>query len=253
MVNGVDCRCGDKNALLSYIQVNDNNCNLRCRILTADKGMVPYPCGGNGFYTVYNAFRPDYNPPSNITLEEKLNIMNNIDNVPHYKGCFEDNKVCRQRNLGDDCHTPIDTIDGCIDYCREGNFTYAGLESRSQCFCGNSYVSVGHLKSPVDCSASCPGNSSQLCGGEWLLSIYEVRTLTNTPLPPTPPSNTPLPTRPSHKSLIIGLSVGLGTLIIVTMVGFLIYRKRSNFNNDDPNKDDPNNDPNNEDPNSKKP
>ncbi|RIA97317.1 hypothetical protein C1645_732528 [Glomus cerebriforme] len=81
-----------------------------------------------------------------------------------------------------------------------------GLESRSQCFCGNFYDSVDRLLSSEDCSASCPGNNSQICGGVWALSICEV-------LPP------------SNKGLIIGLSVGLGTLIIVIMVGFLIYRK----------------------------
>ncbi|RIA97318.1 hypothetical protein C1645_814208 [Glomus cerebriforme] len=164
MGNGSDCRCGDQNALQSYIKVDDKKCNIPCNFLT-DKGNVTYPCGGKGAYTIYKAERSDYVPPTNITLEEKLNIIYNIDNEPHYEGCFEDNKNCGQRILGNKCESlETMTVNGCIDYCRR-------------------------LKSSVDCSASCLGNSSQICGGEWTLSIYEISTPTNTPLPLTPPSN----------------------------------------------------------------
>ncbi|RIA97316.1 WSC domain-containing protein [Glomus cerebriforme] len=239
MENGTNCRCGDNNALQSYIQVDDSNCNISCTSVTL-KGNATYPCGGKGFYTVYKTDRPDYRPPLGITIEEKLNIMDNINKEPNYKGCFEDNKICGQRILGNKCET-LDTItvNLCIDYCREGNFKYAGLETSNQCFCGNSYGDMERLLPSEYCSASCGGNNSQICGGIWALSIYEV---------PTPS------TSPPNKRLIIGLSVGLGIpifLIIVIGVAFLIYRNRNSNNpkndlkndlknlNDDPNNDDP--------------
>ncbi len=66
------------------------------------------------------------------------------------------------------------TVDECIDNCHKGNYKYAGLEARVQCFCGNSYDPVGRLLGSETCSASCPGNNSQICGGIWALSLYEI-------------------------------------------------------------------------------
>ncbi|EXX55126.1 hypothetical protein RirG_228140 [Rhizophagus irregularis DAOM 197198w] len=46
----------------------------------------------------------------------------------------------------------------------------AGLEARVQCFCGDFYDGgVGRHLGSEYCSASCPGNNSQICGGSWVL------------------------------------------------------------------------------------
>src|SRR5206468_1439921 len=156
-------------------KIEDKTCNLFCTFNTL-AGRVTYPCGGKGAYTVYKAEISYYTPPYNISIQEKLDIMNNIDkNNPHYKGCIQDNKFIAKRILGNSCSSSESmTVDECNDNCRKGNYKYAGLEARTQCFCGNSYDSVGLLLASGYCSASCPGNNFQICGGVWALSIYEV-------------------------------------------------------------------------------
>ncbi|CAB4395143.1 unnamed protein product [Rhizophagus irregularis] len=231
--NGVNCRCGYADALQSYTKVDDDNtCNLLCTSNTLT-GPVIYPCGGKGAYTVYKAEIQDYTAPYNITIEEKLNIMFNIDKdkkmYPHYKGCIQDDRFCGKRVLGNSCLSSESmTVDECIDNCYKNNYKYAGLEARIQCFCGNSYDSINRIIGSEHCRASCPGNNSQICGGIWALSIYEV-----------PPNNI---------KLIIGLSIGIPAFIIVVIViAFLFIRRRSEHNKDDSDEDDDDNDENEDD------
>jgi hypothetical protein len=225
--NGTNCRCGYADALLSYTKVNDNTCNQICTSNTLS-GKVTYPCGGKEAYTVYKAQIQYYTPPYNITIEEKLNIMYNIDKYPHYRGCIQDDEFCGKRILSNSCSsTESMTVDECIDNCRKDNYKYAGLEARNQCFCGNSYDSVGRLLGSEYCRASCPGNNFQICGGMWAISLYEV------PYPP-PPSPLPLPLPPPIGGLIVGISA---SIIVIVVVAIVFYRKRSekklNNNEDD--------------------
>ncbi|CAG8705482.1 uncharacterized protein OCT59_026396 [Rhizophagus irregularis] len=88
---GVNCRYGYANALQSYIKDDDKKCNMYCTTATFT-GNVTYPCGGKDAYTVYKvAVHLNYTPPYNITLEEKLDIMHNVnkDKIKYsrYKGC----------------------------------------------------------------------------------------------------------------------------------------------------------------------
>ncbi|GBB95097.1 hypothetical protein RclHR1_24770001, partial [Rhizophagus clarus] len=194
--NGSNCRCGYANALQSYIQVDDNTCNLSCTMNTLT-GTVTYLCGGKEAYTVYKAEIQYYTPPYNVTIEEKLDIMYNVDKNPNYRGCIQDEKFCGKRILSSSCLSAESmTVDACIDNCRKGNYKYAGLEARAQCFCGNSYDSMEGLLGSGYCSASCPGNNSQICGSIWALSIYEV------------PINS-IDSHSNHKELVLKVSLGV--------------------------------------------
>ncbi|GES85824.1 WSC domain-containing protein [Rhizophagus clarus] len=221
--NGSNCRCGYANALQSYIQVDDNTCNLSCTMNTLT-GTVTYPCGGKGAYTVYKAEIQYYTSPYNVTIEEKLDIMYNVDKNPYYKGCIQDEKFCGKRILSSSCSSAESmTVDTCIDNCRKGNYKYAGLEARAQCFCGNSYDSVGRLLDSGYCSASCPGNNFQICGGIWALSLYEVPPTSGSSCPGPP---CPDPPCPDPKALlIIGLSIGISALVIGTILLIRRYSK----------------------------
>ncbi|TRX97068.1 hypothetical protein FHL15_001862 [Xylaria flabelliformis] len=70
---------------------------------------------------------------------------------------------------------PDMTVEKCISACVGKGYKYAGLEYRSQCFCGNS---VPQDRMPVngtiggDCSMPCAGDSNELCGGAALISVY---------------------------------------------------------------------------------
>ena len=81
----------------------------------------------------------------------------------HYKGCIEDNENVEKESWVIDIHYPkLKPVDECINNCHKGNYKYVGLESRNQCFCGNSYGEVGRVKSSEYCSASCPGDNTDL-------------------------------------------------------------------------------------------
>ncbi|CAB4446085.1 unnamed protein product [Rhizophagus irregularis] len=244
--NGINCRCGYADALQSYTKVDDDNtCNILCTSNTLT-GKVTYPCGGKGAYTIYKAELQYYTPPYNITIEDKLNIMYNIDKdkkmYPYYKGCIQDDKYCGKRVLGNNCLSSESmTVDECIDNCRKDNYKFAGLEARTQCFCGNSYNSINRLVGSEQCRASCPGNNSQICGGIWALSLYEV------PLPLPAADDTTDTT-----GLKIGLSIGIPAFIIVVIViAFLFIRRRSRHNKNEYDEDDNDENDNYEDDNDK--
>jgi len=43
------------------------------------------------------------------------------------------------------------------------------VQNGSECFCGNSYDRLGTAN---NCNRPCSGNSTQICGGPWALSVY---------------------------------------------------------------------------------
>lgn len=67
------------------------------------------------------------------------------------------------------------TVAQCIDACEAAGHKYAGVEYRSQCFCGDEIASdrmptAGTLG---DCSLPCAGDAGELCGGNSRVSVYE--------------------------------------------------------------------------------
>ena len=107
--------------------------------------------------------------------------------VPGYVGCFYEIYEPNRHLLPD--HPIINGqpsfIDGsdmsikkCIEICRqlEGNMRYAGLEGERECYCGtedhsNSFILAS--RPDVSCSSTCAGNPLDVCGGEFLISIYD--------------------------------------------------------------------------------
>ena len=55
-------------------------------------------------------------------------------------------------------------------------YNYAGSQYANECYCGNEYGKHG----PADnCDSPCPGDSSEMCGGGYALSVMQVRNLEN--------------------------------------------------------------------------
>ena len=68
------------------------------------------------------------------------------------------------------------TVEGCLDYCGQKGYTYAGLEYGDQCFCSNT-LAADRAPTPGvlgNCLSRCAGNSSEYCGGSNRLSIYKL-------------------------------------------------------------------------------
>ncbi|VDI48899.1 Hypothetical predicted protein [Mytilus galloprovincialis] len=65
------------------------------------------------------------------------------------------------------------TLELCTDLCH--GHRYLGLQSYSQFYCGNSLGdrNVYQRKNEDECHRACTGDSSQICGGHWLSSVYE--------------------------------------------------------------------------------
>ncbi|KAJ7726893.1 WSC domain-containing protein, partial [Mycena metata] len=64
------------------------------------------------------------------------------------------------------------TVESCVSTCKSRGFTYAGMEYADECYCGTGYA-VSPVTAPEsDCSMACAGNSTEMCGSGYRLSVY---------------------------------------------------------------------------------
>ncbi|KAH0525182.1 hypothetical protein TsFJ059_007583 [Trichoderma semiorbis] len=87
-----------------------------------------------------------------------------------YAGCYQDNigRVLTGDilpNLG-----PM-TNDKCVANCVSKGFSIAATEYGGQCYCGNELVGSSKL-AENQCTMACEGNSKEVCGGNWAISVY---------------------------------------------------------------------------------
>lgn len=87
-----------------------------------------------------------------------------------YAGCYQDNigRVLTGDilpNLG-----PM-TNDKCVANCVSKGFSIAATEYGGQCYCGNDLVGSAKLAED-QCTIACEGNSKEVCGGSWAISVY---------------------------------------------------------------------------------
>ncbi|KAL6809183.1 COOH terminal WSC domain-containing protein [Trichoderma sp. SZMC 28013] len=87
-----------------------------------------------------------------------------------YAGCYQDNigRVLTGDilpNLG-----PM-TNDKCVANCVSKGFSIAATEYGGQCYCGNELVGSAKLAED-QCTMACEGNSKEVCGGSWAISVY---------------------------------------------------------------------------------
>lgn len=89
-----------------------------------------------------------------------------------YAGCFED-PSSPERALLYNSNLPTDamTVEKCVAFCKGNLYEYAGLEYYGQCFCGSSVN--GPQLPESSCTFPCTGNSSQTCGGNDIISVYQ--------------------------------------------------------------------------------
>ncbi|XP_063418865.1 uncharacterized protein LOC134701659 [Mytilus trossulus] len=100
-----------------------------------------------------------------------------------YVGCFIDTNIrlLPHEYVLDDLSNPSDMENNlCLLYCKEQGYMYSGTEVSKECHCGNDPYQYGpedvndyYLKGDFDCDFECRGDSEQICGGGWRLSVYE--------------------------------------------------------------------------------
>ncbi|KAH7309534.1 WSC domain-containing protein [Stachybotrys elegans] len=95
-------------------------------------------------------------------------------------GCYIDDQTLSHRSTREGGNSL--TVDKCEAACWEDGFQYAGVKSGTQCWCG-SFVGGDWAQNQADCNIPCPGNKSQMCGGNKLLLVFEA-IIDSAPLPP---------------------------------------------------------------------
>jgi len=61
----------------------------------------------------------------------------------------------------------------CVEKCKMHEYTYAGVQYGSECFCGHTPPEDDFVAQPEECDRTCPGDSSLTCGGSWRMNVYE--------------------------------------------------------------------------------
>ncbi|KAG8896803.1 hypothetical protein FRB99_008645, partial [Tulasnella sp. 403] len=82
-------------------------------------------------------------------------------------GCYADQsaRTLNAKSTSD----PAMTYQKCQTFC--AGFTYAGTENGNECWCGNSLTTNQPLAAN-QCQTPCAGNSAQVCGGGWKITIF---------------------------------------------------------------------------------
>lgn len=63
------------------------------------------------------------------------------------------------------------TIQKCLNYCAQQNYSLAGLEFQSQCYCGLEFK-PGYSLGQTGCNLTCAGDPSTRCGGRARLDVF---------------------------------------------------------------------------------
>ncbi|KAL4888328.1 WSC domain-containing protein [Aspergillus ambiguus] len=83
-------------------------------------------------------------------------------------GCYSDST--KARTLSMSYNIAGNTVAKCQTACKMGGYIYAGMEYGTQCFCGNTIDNEG--APATGCATPCAGDSSEICGGSNVLSMY---------------------------------------------------------------------------------
>lgn len=92
-----------------------------------------------------------------------------------YVGCVKD-PAGQARTLGGAQEDqPGMTVDVCVKFCEDKGFAYAGVEFKTQCFCG---TGVAPDRMPTngttgECGFQCAGDPKQICGGYGQANVYQ--------------------------------------------------------------------------------
>lgn len=101
-----------------------------------------------------------------------------------YQSCWTDNSRARSLTGSENPREDM-TVEMCAGFCK--GFKYFGVESTSECFCGNELG--GEAAPEEECSELCGGNAAEWCGGPDRLNIYAVE--------PSAPESTSTPAEES--------------------------------------------------------
>merc|ERR1712123_388603 len=62
----------------------------------------------------------------------------------------------------------------CIESCYLKGYLYAGVQYRSQCFCGDTIPPPSRVVSDDECNGQCTGDENKVCGGTWRMNVFSI-------------------------------------------------------------------------------
>ncbi|XP_019614795.1 PREDICTED: IgGFc-binding protein-like [Branchiostoma belcheri] len=107
----------------------------------------------------------------NDTNKTSADVFFSFTSAGGYKGCYVDqrNRVFPHAQTSSNSMTTA----VCVAHCRKNGYAYAGTQYASQCFCGTA-AEFARLRSSGGCNKRCKGNSKEICGGTWRMSVYVI-------------------------------------------------------------------------------
>lgn len=159
----------------------DGNCKMPCG------GNAAQLCGGQNRIFVYKGTLPSVSTTS-VTASTTSTKVSSTSAAPTSKetwkslGCYFDTGT--PHSLLNKTSSPAETqmtVNGCQNVCNLLGFQYAGLRYGKSCFCDNTIKTVP--SNDLLCDAPCTGNSTQMCGGQDRISIYQHAILTTQWIP----------------------------------------------------------------------
>ncbi|KAK8075527.1 hypothetical protein PG997_010190 [Apiospora hydei] len=115
-------------------------------------------------------------------------------------GCYVDQSPNRTLPTTAYQRMPTNRATVCHALCNAPEYraTLFGLEYGAECYCGaGDPASFQKAASDAECDRPCPANASEMCGGDWRLSLYRIR---DTTLDPSPAVTAAPPTGPSSSA-----------------------------------------------------
>ena len=158
-----ECWCGNN---IPILKTTDVDCDFSC------SGNQNETCGGNGYFNngAYislfgNGLGNSIPPPTSGPI-----VVPSAGGFS-YLACYTEASTGRALNART-ITTQDMTIERCAGNCT--SYQYFGVEYGNECYCGNT-LGVGSVKAlESDCSMTCPGNSSEICGNGNRLTLYTI-------------------------------------------------------------------------------
>jgi hypothetical protein len=139
------------------------------------------PCSGNPLERCGNGNRMSVYSTGNVTAYAPPTAVNASGNWT-YVGCWSSNLNGKTALTWQLPESSNNTAENCLAHCHEYGYMTGGLQYSKECNCGgwDTVISSGStLRPESECAMPCPGDPTQICGGQNRFSIYN---WTGTPL-----------------------------------------------------------------------
>ncbi|PVH75465.1 copper radical oxidase [Cadophora sp. DSE1049] len=185
---GRECYCGNSLAA-SSVAAPATDCNVPCMGNTAQK------CGAGNRLDVYvkNGTAVPTKPTGSSTAVSTSTSTPLASGLPTgwvSDGCYREGTTGRAlQNQQPD--SQANSVQVCINTCKNLGYKVAGMEYGTQCFCDNFLYNGAAPVAATSCNMPCPGNPSQTCGAGDFLNVYHTGNLTTYKAPESQSTDLP--------------------------------------------------------------